>query len=297
MPWYGAVSLRGGGHGHDHHLVVGEIEVTRRRELGGEPARRGARRGQRVDRLVQVEPLGEGEERPEPGQQELAGHVVALRRGRGVRRRRRRAAGLVGAVDADGAAAFGGPVAVHLAHDEHGRSGPEREVAGPGLAGAEAELERAVVGHLDRPVVERGQAVRHLDGGVVTLEHLEAQVGGRAAGAGDHVLRVIAQVGVEVQGVRVVQPHLRVRAGGLDEVREVALVGPGQVQRRLDAARQVVVPLGEIALRLDVRGAGDDLLGLGQRLSERLRQQRSSQCRSSPAPVRLRGGPRSTVRP
>ena len=252
--------------------------MARRGELGSEPAGRAARRGQRVGRLAQVEPLGEGEERPQPRQQELAGHGVALGRGRGVGGRRRRAAGLAVPVDADGAAALGGPVAVHLAHDEHRRARAEGEVPGAGRAGAEPELEGAVSGYLDRPVVERAQAVGHLDGGVVALQHLEAQVGGRAAGAGHHVLRVVAQVRVEVQGVRVVQPHLRVRAGGLDEVREVALVGPGQPQRRLDAARQVVMPLGQVALGRDVRGARDDLLGLGQRLSERLRQQRSSRC-------------------
>ena len=135
---------------------------------------------------------------------------------------------------------------------------------------AEAQLERPVRGHLDLPVVERGQAVRHLDRGVVPVQHLEAQVGGAAAAAGDHVLGVVAQVGVEVQGVRVVQAHLGVRAGGRDEVREVALVGPGQLERRADVAGQIVVAFGEILLGLDVRGAGDDRLGFEQRVSERL---------------------------
>ena len=95
---------------------------------------------------------------------------------------------------------------------------------------------------------------------------------------GDDVLGVVAQVGVEVQRVRVVQPHLRVRAGGGDEEREVPLVGPGQVQAGLDASRQVVMALGEVLLGCDVRGAGDDLLGLGHRLSERLGQRCVSGC-------------------
>jgi hypothetical protein len=136
----------------------------------------------------------------------------------------------------------------------------------------EAQLERTVIGNVDGPVVERAQAVRHLDRGVVPLQHLEAQVRGRTAPAGDHVLGVVAQVGVEVQGVRVIQPHLGKRAGRGDEVREIPLVRPGQPQRGLDAAGQVVIPLGQVLLRGDMRGAGDDLLGLGQRLSERLRQ-------------------------
>ena len=231
----------------------------------------------RVDRFGQVEPLGEGEERPQPGQQDLAGHGVALGQRRGVRGRGR-PPGPVVPPDADRAPAFGAPVAVHLADQQHRGPGAEGEVARgcpirPGLwSRAEAQLERAVGGDVDGPVVERAQAVRHLDGGVVPLQHLEAQVGGAAAAAGDHVLGVIAEVGVEVQGVRVVQAHLGVRAGRLDEVREVPLVGPGQPQRRLDAARQVVIPLGEVLLAGYVRGARDDLLGLGQRLSERPRQ-------------------------
>ena len=49
------------------------------------------RLGHRVHRQVQVEPLGEREERPQPGQQDLAGHAVALRQRAGVRHRRRRA--------------------------------------------------------------------------------------------------------------------------------------------------------------------------------------------------------------
>ena len=267
----------GRGHGHDHRLVLGQVEVAGRGELGGQATRRGPGRGHRVDRFGQVEPLGEGEERPQPGQQDLAGHGIALGQRRGVRRRRRPAGFGVPVLppDADRAPAFGAPVAVHLADQQHRGPGPEGEIVAPSSSrcpGAEAHLERAVSGDLDGPVVERAQAVRHLDRGVVPLQHLEAQVGGAAAAAGDHVLGVIPQVGVEVKSVRVVQAHLGVRAGRLHEVREVPLVGPGQPQRRLDAARQVVVSLGEVLLAGDVRGARDDLLGLGQRLSERPRQ-------------------------
>ena len=143
---------------------------------------------------------------------------------------------------------------------------------GPGLrrAGPKRSSKEPSGGHLDLPVVERGQAVRHLGRRVVPVQHLEAQVGGAAPAAGDHVLRVVPQVGVEVQGVRVVQAHLGVRAGGRDEVREVALVGPGQLDRAADVAGQVVVAFGEILLGLDVRGAGDDRLGFEQRVGERL---------------------------
>jgi hypothetical protein len=81
---------------------------------------------------------------------------------------------------------------------------------------------------------------------------------------------------VEVEGVRVVQAHLGVRPGRLDEVREVPLVGPGQPERRLDAARQVLVALGQVLLGRHERGTRDELLGFGQRLSERLRQHQPS---------------------
>ena len=242
----------GRGHGHDHRLVLVQVEVAGRGELGGQAARRRPGRGHRVDRLVQVEPLGKGEERPQPGQQDLAGHAVALGQRRGVRGRRREPSPVLPA-DADRAPALGAPVAVHLADQQHRGPGAEREVVRaetrvPGPPGPKRSSNEPSRGDVDGPVVERAQAVRHLDGGVVPLQHLEAQVGGAAATPGDHVLGVVAQVGVEVQGVRVVQAHLGVRAGRLHEVREVPLVGPGQPQRRLDAARQVVIPLGEVLL-------------------------------------------------
>src|SRR5581483_11483971 len=60
-----------GGHGDDHRLVVGELVVPGRGELGGQAARGKPRLGQRVDRFLQVEPLGEREKRAEPGQQDL----------------------------------------------------------------------------------------------------------------------------------------------------------------------------------------------------------------------------------
>ena len=185
---------------------------------------------------------------------------------------RRGETGPVLAADADRAAAFGGPVAVDLADQQHRGPGAEPEGVPPAGRRAEPQLERAVRADLDGPVVERAQAVRHLDRGVVALQHLEAQVGGAAAAPGDHVLGVVPQVGVEVQGVRVVQAQLGVRPGRHHEVREVPLVGPGQPERRLDAARQVVVAFGQVLLSGDERGPGDDLLGLRDRLTERLGQ-------------------------
>ena len=207
-----------------------------RGELGGQAARRRPRRRHRVDRLLQVEPLGEGQERAQPGQQDLAGHAVAL--GHRVRAGGRRGeTGPVHAADADRAAAFGGPVAVDLADQQHRGPGAEPEGVPPAGRRAEPQRERAVRVDLDGPVVERAQAVRHLDRGVVPLQHLEAEVGGAAAAPGDHVLGVVPQVGVEIEGVRVVQAQLGVRPGRHHEVREVPLVGPGQPERRLDAAR------------------------------------------------------------
>ena len=83
---------------------------------------------------------------------------------------------------------------------------------------------------LDVAVVERGQAVRHLGRRVVAVEHLEAQVGGAAAPAGDHVFGAVAQVGVEVERVRIVQPIFVYGPGGADEEGEIPLVGPGHLQ-------------------------------------------------------------------
>ena len=188
-----------------------------RGELGGQAAGRPPRRGHRVDRLA-------------------SGRTTRGRRGRsgagtaGSCRRPRsawpaapcpaaaaRTPALSARLDAHGAAPLGRPVAVDLADDA---ASPRPGRAGSSCAGASGAAGRTaartpVAGDLDRPVVERGQAVRHLDRGVVAVQHLEAQVGRGPAAAGDDVLGVVAQVGVEVQGVRVVQAQLGVRAGGL----------------------------------------------------------------------------------
>ena len=58
----------------------------------------------------------------------------------------------------------------------------------------------------------------------------------------------------------------------------------GQPERRLDAARQVVVPLGEVLLGDDERRPGDDLLGLRDRLTQRLRQH-GHPCRQGALPA------------
>src|SRR5215472_9625670 len=67
-----------GGHCDDHRHLWAEVEVTDRGELGGQPARRPSRRRHRVDRLGQVEPVREGQKRPQPGQQYLACDAVPL---------------------------------------------------------------------------------------------------------------------------------------------------------------------------------------------------------------------------
>src|SRR5579859_4845226 len=122
-----------GGHGHDHRLVVVQVVVPGRGVLSGQPARRRPRRRHRVDRLVQVEPLGEGQERPQPGQQELARHRVPLGHRVRIGGDGRRAARPVGPADGDRAAAFGRPVAVYLADQQHRRARPEPEVVPPTL--------------------------------------------------------------------------------------------------------------------------------------------------------------------
>lgn len=260
------------GDGDDHRLVVGEVVVPDRGELGGQPARGPARFGEGVDRQVQIEPLREREEGVQPRDQHLARDAVALGQ-QILGQSRRGVADAVDPLDAQGAGFLTRPVAVHFADHQHGGVGAELDVAGARGAGAEADLVGAVGGDVEGAVVEGGEAVGHVDRRVVAVEDLEAQVAGAAAFAGDDVFGVGAQVGVEVQRVRIVQTHLRVRAGGLHEEREVALVGPRHLERGADAAREVVVPLDQILLGPDVRGLGDDLLGGGDRVRERLGQQ------------------------
>src|SRR5215467_2461818 len=74
----GSDGLGRGWDGHDHRLVVVEVVVADRGELGAQPAGGGPRRGQRIDGQVEVEPLGEGEERLQPRDEDLAGHAVTL---------------------------------------------------------------------------------------------------------------------------------------------------------------------------------------------------------------------------
>src|SRR3954447_9771266 len=85
---------------------------------------------------------------------------------------RRRRPGPVIAADADRAPPLARPVGVHLPDQQHRGPGAELEVvafAGLRGPGPEPQLERAVGADLDGPVVERAQAVRHLDRGVIPL--------------------------------------------------------------------------------------------------------------------------------
>ena len=73
-PWYGRVRLR---HGDDQRLVVGQVVVADRGVLRGQAARRQPRLGHRVDRQLQVEPLGELQEGLQLLHERLGRRVVA----------------------------------------------------------------------------------------------------------------------------------------------------------------------------------------------------------------------------
>ena len=226
------------GHGDEQRLIVGELVVPRRRPLRRQPAGSQPRLGHRVDRQLQVEPLGEREERLHLRHERLARGRQPLR-GQLGRSRRRRLADPVDALDAQRPRRRR-PVAEHLAGEQHRRVLAEDEVVRPdiGARRAEAQFERAVGVDLDVAVVEGVQAVGDLGRGVVAVEDLERQIGGRAAPSGHDVLGVVADGRAEVERVRVVEPDLRVRRRRADEVREVLLVGPGRRDgRRMSPAR------------------------------------------------------------
>ena len=229
-----------------------------RRVLSGQTARSQPRRDHRVDRQRVVEPLRELQPRLHPLHQLLTRDGVALL-DQLLRQWRRRGTRGVGPGDAD-VAALGRPVVVDLANQQLRRA----------LRG-DPPLEGAVGGDVELAVVERRLALRHVVVGVLAAEHLEAEVGGGAALAGDDVLVPGLHPGAEVQRVRVVQAHLGERTGARLHERVVAVVVERQVRTSGDAARQVLQALQQVGLGFDERGGGDETLGLGDRVDQWLR--------------------------
>jgi len=90
MPWDGAAARSGpgrGGHGHESSAGSRRGSLCPARgETAVGPAARGRTGGGVivVERLVQVEPLGEGQERPQPAQDDLGRHRYRLASASGV---------------------------------------------------------------------------------------------------------------------------------------------------------------------------------------------------------------------
>jgi hypothetical protein len=200
----------------------------------------------------------------DPADQQLGGDAVPLV-DRLHRQRPARHAGGVEPLDPQRAALLGVPVGVDLAHDQVGALADRRPVD----VGAEAPLEGPVVGDVERAVVERGQRLRRAVGRVAARHDLERQVRGRAAATGHDVRRALGEVGVEVDGVRVVEPLASVLVGGVDEDRVVEVVVERHLDRRPDRAGQVVQALGELLLGDLERGVADQPLRLRHGLAER----------------------------
>ena len=112
---------------------------------------------------------------------------------------------------------------------------------------------------------------RHVVVGVLTAEHLEAEVGGGAPAAGHDVLVAGLHPGAEVHRVGIVQAHLGERSGaGLHE-RMVAVVVERQMRTSRNAAREVLQTLEQVGFGFDERCGGDQTLGLGDRVDQWLR--------------------------
>ena len=104
-------------------------------------------------------------------------------------------------------------------------------------------------------------------GGVGPVHHLEGEVGSGAAHPRDDVRRTGREVGVEVDGVGVVQPLAGVLVRRVDQHRVLEVVVEGHLQRGADAAGEVVVALREVLLGDLERRVGDQLLRLGDGLA------------------------------
>ena len=88
--------------------------------------------------------------------------------------------------------------------------------------------------------------------------------------AGDDVLEPRLDASAEVHGVGVVQPHLGERPGAAVQERVVAVVVERHTRAGRDAAREVLQSLQEVGLGFDERRCGDQTLGLGDGVGQRL---------------------------
>ena len=263
----------GGREGDDECLVGAEREASGGGQLRGQSAGGAARGGERVGFLVAEEPLGERDPRAQSSEQGLAeGAPEAF----GALEPGFLAHGAEGVESAQAGAAgpLGVPVGVHLADGEHRGAGVQHHVlARVALVAVvtrrpHPEGEGAVRGDVERTVVEGGAGAGAVVGGVVAGEHLERQVGGGAPFPLDLVRRAVDEPCVGVERVRVVETHLGVRAGGLEQLR----VRPAAVLAVLDhpaqRVQQVLESLGDVGLRAHVRRRADHPLGLRQRLGQ-----------------------------
>ncbi len=86
----------------------------------------------------------------------------------------------------------------------------------------------------------------------------------------DDVVTTGVHPGTEIEGVRVVEPHLGERTGAALQEGMVPLVVERQVGARRHAAGQILQSLEQIGFGFDVRGGGHQLLGFRDRLGQRL---------------------------
>ena len=156
------------------------------------------------------------------------------------------------------AALLGVPVVVDLADDQCFR---------PGL-GDVGELEGAVGLYVELAVVVGQHRGGCRVGAVGTAHDLEGEVGRGAADAADDVLDALLEVGVEVDGVGVVEALLRELVRRVDEQRPVEVVVERHLQGHPDPPGQVVVALEQVLLGLDELGSRDQLLGLGDGVAQ-----------------------------
>ena len=244
----------------DHErLVVGQLVVADRGELRLQPAGRARRDGERVDRLLVLEELGEGEPCLDRSGQRPGGDLVLLAEqvlGQGAAW----PAEGVGAFDGDGAALFGVPVVEDLAHDQRLRAG----------LGQIGELEVAVGVGLQLAVVEGHQAGRGGVRGVGATHHLEGEIGAGPPPPPDHVLDALAQVGAQVDGVGVVETLLGELMGRIHEQRLLEVIVERRLHRHPDPPGEILVTLEPIGLGADEGRVRDQLLRLRDRLLERL---------------------------
>ena len=235
-----------------------------RGELRGQAARGHLGHRERVDRLLVGEPLGEREPGLDPPDEHLGCDAVPLRDPL-LGHRSAGSAGGVETLEPDGAALLGVPVVVHLADDQ--RAALLQTELRP-----EPPLEAAVRGDVELAVVEGGDGAGSPVGRVGPVHHLEGQVGGGAACAGEQVGAFGREERVEVDGVGVVEPLACVLVRRVDEHRVLEVVVERHLQRAADGPGEVVVALchqlGSVLLAHLERRVRDQLLCLRDRVPE-----------------------------